>query len=121
MKRTKRLLSTLLALCMVLAMLPATAMAAGNEHVITDRYTVLVLDCSGSMWGNPMEKMKESAKKFCATVKADTTNNVNNHVAVVSFDSMEPDVVSDFTADMDTLNAAIDRLSAGGEIGRAHV
>ena len=114
MKRTKRLLSTLLALCMVLAMLSATAMAAGSEPVITDRYTVLVLDCSGSMWGNPMEKMKESAKKFCATVKADTTNNVNNHVAVVSFDSMEPDVVSDFTADMDTLNAAIDRLSAGG-------
>ena len=58
MKRTKRLLRTLLALCMVLAMLPATALAAWNEHVITDRLTVLVLDFSGSKWGNPMEKIK---------------------------------------------------------------
>ncbi len=55
MKRTKRLLSTLLALCMVLAMLPATAMAAGNGNdsnlIPTERYTVLVLDHSGSMRG----------------------------------------------------------------------
>ena len=57
MKRTKRLLSTLLALCMVLAMLPATAMASGSEQI--NRWTVLVLDHSGSMRNDPIEQLKK--------------------------------------------------------------
>lgn len=93
MKRTKRLLSTLLALCMVLAMLPATALAAPITH--TDRYTVLVLDHSGSMRDDPIEQMKAAANKFCAEVDKDTAfdNNTTNYVAVVGF-STAPDTVN---------------------------
>ena len=92
MKRTKRLLSTLLALCMVLAMLPATAMAAGNTEPAkkpVDRYTVLVLDQSGSMYGKPLEQMKAAALKFCDAVAEDNANTATtktwNKVAVLGF------------------------------------
>lgn len=110
MKRTKRLLSTLLALCMVLAMLPATAMAAGEVAVKT-RYTVLVLDQSGSMEGTgdnaPMIAMKAAAKKFCETMKTADTETIKNQVAIISFDN-NPVLRSGFTNNWDALEAAID-------------
>ena len=118
MKRTKRLLSTLLALCMVLAMLPATAMAAGNGNdsnlIPTERYTVLVLDHSGSMRGQPIEQMKDAAKKFCEVIKNDNTNpetNSTNYVAVVGF-STTPDAGAAFTQNIDELYPVIDNLRA---------
>ena len=118
MKRTKRLLSTVRAPCIVLAMLPATAMAAGNGNdsnlIPTERYTVLVLDHSGSMRGQPIEQMKDAAKKFCEVIKNDNTNpetNSTNYVAVVGF-STTPDAGAAFTQNIDELYPVIDNLRA---------
>ena len=111
MKRTKRLLSTLLALCMVLAMLPATAMAAAPAPV-TDRYTVLVLDHSGSMRGDPIYELRDAAWKFCQTVKEDTSG-VTNHVAIVGF-STYGKVEHEFTTVMDDLRSCINSFYADG-------
>lgn len=108
MKRTKRLLSTLLALCMVLAMLPATAMAAGSEP-IKDRYTVLVLDHSGSMYGDPIKQLRDAAKLFCRTVAGDQTHGYHNQVAIVGF-SERPDIVLDFTDNVAMLEQCVDSL-----------
>lgn len=114
MKRTKRLLSTLLALCMVLAMLPATAMAAGTTvDPVKTRYTVLVLDCSGSMYGDPIVALREAATKFCEQVFLADTAEVKNQVALVSFDDYAI-VESDFTNDLDKLKAAISTLDDRG-------
>ena len=118
MKRTKRLLSTLLALCMVLAMLPATAMAAGNTEPAkkpVDRYTVLVLDQSGSMYGDPLEQMKAAALKFCDAVAEDNANTATtktwNKVAVLGF-STQPNANVSFTDDVNQMRAAINQLAA---------
>ncbi len=110
MKRTKRLLSTLLALCMVLAMLPATAMAAAPETPV-DRYTVLVLDHSGSMRGSPISALKEAAKNFCNQVATDQTRT--NHVALVGF-STDAKVEHGFTSTMSDLTSTIDSFYADG-------
>ena len=54
------------------------------EKKNTVRYSVLILDTSGSMVGTPMEKQKEAAVKFCeAVLKAKGTNKV----AIVQLDS----------------------------------
>ncbi len=118
MKRTKRLLSTLLALCMVLAMLPATAMAAGNTEPAkkpVDRYTVLVLDQSGSMYGEPLEQMKAAALEFCDAVAEDNANTATtktwNKVAVLGF-STQPNANVSFTDDVNQMRAAINQLAA---------
>ena len=116
MKRTKRLLSTLLALCMVLAMLPATAMASGREQI--NRWTVLVLDHSGSMRNDPIEQLKKAASKFCDEVERDS--NIN-HVAIVGFsttpDTLGRNPVGDnavFTTDMNVAKQQINNLRADG-------
>lgn len=116
MKRTKRLLSTLLALCMVLAMLPATAMAAGNTEPAkkpVDRYTVLVLDHSGSMRDEPIEQMQSAAKQFCQAAQEDNAkdNKTWNRIAILGF-STTPDTGAVFTDNINDLTAAIDRLQA---------
>ena len=114
MKRTKRLLSTLLALCMVLAMLPATAMASGTtDPTPTHRYTVLVLDHSGSMSGEPMKRMQEAANLFCRTVAGDQSHGIENLVAIVGFSS-KVDAVQDFTKDITLLQKTVNDLYAGG-------
>lgn len=107
-QKTKRLLSWLLVLCMVMGMLPATALAAKNEDVV--RYTVLLLDRSGSMNGTPVTAMRQAAIKFCEQVlEADGTN----YVAVVPF-SNSNGAITEFTNDLDTLKTAIGNISATG-------
>ena len=75
-----------------------------------DLYTVCVLDVSGSMSGEPLRAVKEAAKKFCDN--ALSAGNISE-VAIVAYDD-EAMVVSEFSKDINTLNNAIDGLSAGG-------
>lgn len=79
-----------------------------NQRVT--RYTILVLDTSGSMSGTPMTRAKAAANKFVDQVlKADG----DNYVAVVSF-STNAQRVCDFTNDSSKLTNNIDRLYASG-------
>ena len=102
---------------MVLAMLPATAMAAGNTDPTptpkkpVDRYTVLVLDHSGSMWGTPIRQLKVAAKRFCDAVLADNVanNGSYNKVAILGF-STEPDKNAQFTDERSKMETAINAL-----------
>ncbi len=75
-----------------------------------DRYTVLVIDVSGSMRGTPMQVAKQAASKFCESVlQAEGTN----YVALVSYDNYSY-VGCNFTNDLDSLQSAIDVLYANG-------
>lgn len=108
MKTMKKLLSIVLATLMIFSCVSVslTANAAG-----ADRYSVLVLDVSGSMGDAPIAHLKVAAKKFCDTV----LNNLgsSNEVAIVAFASSAK-VVCNFTNDLTALNSAIDSLNAYG-------
>ncbi|MDR3271342.1 MAG: VWA domain-containing protein, partial [Peptococcaceae bacterium] len=72
------------------------------------RDTVLVLDVSGSMNGDPLREMKASAINFCHELLADA---YNNRVGLVYYDS---DVAAfDLTNDVTSLITKINSLSAG--------
>lgn len=98
----KRLLSLILAVVMmagVFIQTPNTAFATNK----TVRDTVLILDDSGSMEGEPMNKLIQSAEKFCeAVLNASGTNRV----AIVTY-STYAQLKSDFTNNMVSLQSAI--------------
>ncbi|MDR3121440.1 MAG: VWA domain-containing protein, partial [Clostridiales bacterium] len=74
------------------------------------RYTVLVLDTSGSMIGTPFNKVKETAQIF---TKSLTEASSENYIALVGF-STSASVKAQFTNDAGLLADAISKLSAVG-------
>lgn len=66
----KKIISLLMSLVMLVSVfscfaLPTNASESSNS---IERYSVLILDDSGSMSGKPMTVQKQSAKKFCNSV-----------------------------------------------------
>ena len=118
----KRFVSLILVIALVVSTVPNITIAAPvgaglyplterDANDIAQRYTVLILDISGSMAGTPMTVMKEAAKKFVEAV-LDTTGE--NYVALITYDSYVY-TRSRFIADdeAETLNQIIRGLSAG--------
>lgn len=82
-------------------------MAAGDD---VQRYTVLILDTSGSMSGAPATAQKAAAIKFCESVmKADGTN----YVAVVRLNTSST-VGQAFTSDIEVLRSYINKIPSSG-------
>lgn len=73
------------------------------------RDTVLVLDISGSMYGEPLEEMKKSAVQFCNDLLKD---EYNNRVGIVFYDDEVKTI--DLTNDLDMLTSRINSVSDGG-------
>lgn len=73
------------------------------------RDTVLVLDISGSMWGTPMQEMKEAAIDFCKELLGD---EYNNRVGIVFYDDEITTIP--LTDDLDGLISYIERVNDGG-------
>ena len=74
------------------------------------RYTVLVIDVSGSMRGTPMTTLKSAANKFCDDIlKADG----DNYVAIVEY-ATSASILSNFTDDNEKLKSIINSLNANG-------
>lgn len=109
MKKFLRLLSTAAAGIVafsVLPKLPEAEVTAADP----DRYTVLVLDTSGSMSGTPMIKEREAAEKFCNDI---LSANGTNYVALVTLNTSSR-VVTPFTTDINTISDDIAALRASG-------
>jgi len=110
----KSLLSLILAAAMVVTMFTGVAFAAGSlgSGVIAEveRDTVLILDNSVSMEGEPLVALKKAAVNFCDSVLA---AEGNNRVALVVYDT---DVASytDFTSSANTLSEAINDMDGEG-------
>lgn len=94
---------------------------AATATTSVKRYTVLVLDTSGTVTftnngkqiyeANPaLENVKKAAKHFMTSLES---ADGDNYVAVVSFQETAT-VVSDFSKDMSTTGDKIDNLSSGG-------
>lgn len=105
MKNFKKILAVLLTVLMLLGSFGLTSFAASTK----DRYSVLVLDVSGSMYGEPIAELKKAATKFCEKVLG--SNRSSNKVAIVTFET-DVELLSDFTSDMDSLLSAIDKIVA---------
>lgn len=112
MKKTKKITSLLLIIAMLISLIPNFAFAdntSGGGSTIK-RYTVLVLDDSGSMSGAPKSTLQAASKKFVDQV---LQANGENYVAIVKF-SWNASKLSGFTNDKNKLYNAINRLSAYG-------
>ena len=107
MKNLRKIIAVFFAAIMIMSCAVVTSQAALRKT----RYSVLVLDVSGSMSGTPVEEVKASATKFCEQVLR--SNRSSNQVAVVSF-ATSTTVVCDFTDDLTTLTESIDNLYASG-------
>lgn len=80
------------------------------ETVTTRRYTVLVLDDSGSMSGSPVTALKRAAIKFCdAALKA----NGENQVAVISYENSAT-IRQGFTSEGALLESAVNMIRGSG-------
>lgn len=72
----------------------------------TTRYTVLTLDVSGSLEGEPMTKMRTAAKKFCESMlRADG----NNYIAIVTYTGYTV-MMTNFTSNYNYLERALDSM-----------
>lgn len=83
-----------------------TAAKEGAEANPID--VMLVIDTSGSMTGEPLERAKEAAEEFLATLDS------RSRVALVTFGS-SPRIISGFTSNRADLTARVRGLEAGGE------
>lgn len=107
--KTKRLLSALLAFVILVStfvQVPITVSAANK----TVRDTVLILDDSGSMEGEPMNKLIDSAEKFCESVLGASGTN---RVAIITY-STGAELKCDFTNNMSALQTAINDMDEYG-------
>ncbi len=73
------------------------------------RDTVLVLDVSGSMYGEPIEEMKKSAIQFCNDLLKD---EYNNRVGIVFYD--DSIITIDLTNNLNMLISRIESIDDGG-------
>ena len=113
MKTIKKTISiifvaVIMALC---AIIPSYALGGQT------RYSVLVLDVSGSMSGERIEQVKTASKLFVEQVLGSKKGD-KNYIAVVSFDSSSR-VVCDFSDDESLLDDSIDKLRASGSTNLA--
>lgn len=111
MKKGKKLIAVLLCLVLFVSLIPIGVVASDNkDSKVVTRYSVLILDTSGSMSGTPARRQIEAAKKFCESVlKAEGTN----YVAIVKLNS-SASIVCEFTDDYSRLSDRIERISASG-------
>lgn len=107
MKAIKKLLALLLTLFVFLQTVNCGPIVKADSKQIT-RDTILLLDCSGSMDGTPLDAMKVAATKFCNAI---TSASGTNRVAIISY-SDDSTVVSDFTDDVKTLQQDIDGINS---------
>jgi hypothetical protein len=87
---------------------PSAFSALGVQSLSSDikRYSVLVLDVSGSMSGAPITYTKQAAIKFCQQV---LEAEGENYVAVVSFNTSAT-TVCNFSNDLNALTNSINAL-----------
>jgi pimeloyl-ACP methyl ester carboxylesterase len=81
----------------------------GNASSVM-RYSVLLLDTSGSMSGTPLARTKQAAIKFCEQVLA---ADGNSYVAIISFNTTAT-TACNFSDNLSSLTAAVNGLYSTG-------
>ncbi|MBE6796701.1 MAG: VWA domain-containing protein [Ruminococcaceae bacterium] len=78
-----------------------------QNHIISDRSIVMVLDNSGSMEGKPLDETIDASASFVETV-----TQYNAQVGIVTFDD-NAERICDFTVRKSVLDRKINNMSAG--------
>ncbi len=78
-----------------------------QNHIISDRSIVMVLDNSGSMEGEPLDETIDASASFIETV-----TQYNAQVGIVTFDD-DAERICDFTVRKSVLDRKINNMSAG--------
>ncbi len=108
LKIFKRMFSVILCMILLTSTMCCTLFLSSAAKIV-DSYTVLVLDTSGSMSGDPIVALQDVAKRFCASLLgADSVNEI----AIVDFDTSCTYI--SFTSDYSTLKSKIESLESGG-------
>lgn len=108
LKNLKRMFSVILCVVLLVSTMCYTSFSSSAAKIV-DSYTVLVLDTSGSMSGDPIVALQDVAKRFCASLLgADSVNEI----AIVDFDTSCTSI--GFTGDYSALKSKIEALEAGG-------
>lgn len=71
---------------------------------------ILVIDISGSMEGEKIDKVKSDSKELAEVI----LSNSNNNVALITYDNRSQ-IISDFTNDKDIIIELIDSIAPNGE------
>ena len=104
----KKILSIVISLALLVGCMAVATVSASAERLA--RYTVLVLDVSGSMEDNGrLDSEKKAAIKFCETA----TKNSSNKVALLTFSS-HVEYTGEFTNDLEELKKEINALEPLG-------
>lgn len=111
MKTFRKVLAILMTAIIFVSGMAVSASAATKPAATNERYSVLVLDISGSMYGQPIEDLKQAATMFCEQVISSSKST--NKIAIVTFESYVS-VLCEFTNDVDTLTDAIATLTDRG-------
>lgn len=108
LKNFKRMFSVILCMVLLTSIICCTSFSSSAAKIV-DSYTVLVLDTSGSMSGDPIVALQDVAKRFCASLLgADSVNEI----AIVDFDTSCTYI--GFTGDYSILKSKIESLESGG-------
>ena len=109
MRKNVKIMCLVLAIVLLVGLMPVSAAnATEKQEKSAARYTVLILDISGSMSGTPENAQREAAKKFC---EAMLSSGGENYIAIVELGSSSY-VLADFTDDLETLETKISRIGA---------
>ena len=109
-KSAKSFICVLVIISLILMMTPIVNAETQGKSFSTARYSVLVLDTSGSMRNTPILRTKQAAVNFCKQIMV---AEGDNYVAIVSLNTLG-NIICDFTNDISTLNNKINSLNANG-------
>ena len=105
----KKLIALVTAILVLMTTI-ASAIVSASPARDVKRYTVLVLDHSGSMGGRPITAQAEAAKLFCESMM---NADGENYIALVEIDSSSS-LICDFTNDLNKLEQLIKTYYGGG-------
>ncbi len=106
--KTKRLLSFMLALCLLMTSLSISNVSAKTTEISKD--IVLILDASGSMSGKALSALKDAANAFCEKVLDKTKKT---QIGLVAINSSSKKLI-DLTDDLTELSKVINGISDSG-------
>ena len=106
----KKIISFALVLFIIISCATTVVFAIPKTNQETVRYSVLILDSSGSMRGEPRSAQIVAAEKFCDAL---LSAGGKNYVSIIKINTSSSKVC-DFTDDVDSLKEAINGIGANG-------
>ncbi len=108
MKKAKKVLALFLTIAEFMGLISFNSFDSNAKVIapLTLRDVILILDVSGSMYGEPLEQTKIASINFCKKLLNDKT--CNSQIAIIAYDNNT--YVENFTSDISVLESFINSL-----------